>query len=286
MGLRLLLALALAAFAGASGCGGSPDPDATELASKLPSDSTIVGYIDLDAARAALELPDDASPADETRLAKLGSAALTGVLRVPDPDFTGALQLERASAVAGESSDGNGTTLLTGEFDEAAIEEELGGQDYGLESDVLVPVDNDAESPDPNARPSVALGDDLIAVSLDPAAAAEVLAAGPQEDTLVATLEPTLGVVTTLGPDCLSATAAVEDLSGGGKIIFETPRPPDPDLLNVAEEIPVDVDEPIVDGNQISVELRSTEGKELSPASAALSLFTLSYVCEEADAPG
>src|SRR5688500_390140 len=75
------LALLACTAALAAGCGSdSPSSEPGELAGSLPGDPMCVSYMDFDAAKEALGLPDDADPVDFDALESLDDPTPAGEL--------------------------------------------------------------------------------------------------------------------------------------------------------------------------------------------------------------
>jgi hypothetical protein len=144
---RVPAIVALAAVL-ACGCGGGEDGDgAQELLDRLPGDARSVALVDLDAAREALELPEDHDFADfrsgggeaRRRLAFAAAQGLPYLLRPSDTPLTKALDHSRIHAAASTSTLGSGSLAVV-ETDQSFedIAERLEREGYRRQEDLLI----------------------------------------------------------------------------------------------------------------------------------------------------
>jgi hypothetical protein len=175
----------------AAGCGsdsGSSDTEA-DLAAALPGDPMFVSYMDFDAAKEALGLPDDADPVDFDALGSLDDPTPEGELvdaarsalphaseafsvRFEADSTTAAIDHTQVSAAA--ASIDTRVAVLESDQPFDAIAEELEASGFELDGDVY-----DGESAEPEAQlPYVAdLGDGRLVVAAE-LAEAEAAVAG------------------------------------------------------------------------------------------------------------
>jgi hypothetical protein len=278
---------ALAAFL-AAGCG-SDSADSGELADALPGDPGIVSYIDLDATREALELPDDADPADYDQLgdpsdptpeSQLVTAAASALPHVTEPftrrfetDAT-ALAIDHtqvSAAAASEDPEARAALLETDQpFDEIADSLESSG--FELDGDVYVGDSIEPEVAFPfvadlgDGRVVVArereLADDALAGEDDPGEAAQLLAEVEQPRRQASAIPSDDACVTGLalggtpGEFELEIAIRVDGEADAGLLVDELPA-------TVGGE-PVPLGEPEADGDLVHVTATPDEVVDLS----------------------
>jgi hypothetical protein len=278
---------ALAAVTAAIGCGSGSSPEPSDLAASLPGDPPFVSYLDLAAAKEALELPDDADPADygaiddlddPTPEAQLVQAARNSLPHVTEaftvtfePDATTEAidhtQVTAAASSLSPEAGGRAAILATEQpFDEIA--EALEASGFELDGDVYA-----GESAEPKPQlPYVAdLGDGRIVVAAELADAEEALAgkAEPAEAaTLLAELDAPQREATEVDLDDTCVTAfALGGEPGGSEVELAFTV----DAEAVADRVPSEVElvtgdepaqlgEPDVDGETVRVTATPPEG--------------------------
>ena len=268
----VMLAVGLAAPAGC----GSGSSDAGELAGALPGDPQFVSYLDIAAAREALELPDDADPADYSQIedpddpppeSQLVTAAGNVLPHVKEPqvvtfddDATSAAidHSQVTAAAASIDPEGRAAILETDQsFDEIA--EALEGSGFELDGDVYA---GETAEPEP-AFPYVAdLGDGRIVVAAE-LEDAEAALAGEDEASAAATLlgeleAPQREAVTPGDESCVTGFAIGGEPGGSEvEIVFTVDGEPDLDLVTSELELsPVteaELGEPEIDGETVHV---------------------------------
>jgi hypothetical protein len=296
MRARILVASAASVAALVAGCG-SDSSDPGELADALPGDPSIVSYIDLDAAREALELPDDADPADYDDLgdpsdptpeSQLVTAAANALPHVTEPflrrfetDAT-ALAFDHSqvsAAAASQDPEARVAVVQTDQpFDEIADSLESSG--FELDGDVYA-----GESVEPAvAFPYVAdLGDGRVVVARDREQADAALAGEDEPGEaaeLLAEVEPPQREATAITTEETCVTGlALGGTPGGSEVEIALRVDGEADGELVADELPaslggepVSLDEPEADGDLVRVTATAAEDVDISAlyASGAL----------------
>jgi len=285
---QLVTVLALAAVL-AVGCG-SDSAEPNDLAGALPGDPEIVSYLDIEAAREGLDLPDDADPADydelgdpedptpEAELVLAGASTLMHVtepftMRFEEDATANAFDHTQVSAAASSQDLGGRAVILETDqpFDEIA--EELEGAGFERDGDVL---SGDSVNPEV-AFPYVAdVGDGRILVAKELAQTEEALAGDgePGEAVeLLGELEASQREVVTVTPDdsCITGFGVGGD-PGGSELEIVLTVDGEADADAVAGELdlypgddPVALGEPEVDGESIRLSA-TTESDPINPS--------------------
>lgn len=277
-----------AAAAMATGCG-SESAEPSELAATLPGDPEVVTYLDLDAAREALSLPEDADPADQEALDGLdqddplveffsvsGSAlphVSDALTRTFELDATG-LAIDHAQVSAAATSrvaEGGPVEVLQSDqsFDEVA--EELEDTGFEQDGDVL-----SGESADPKpALPYVAdAGDGRIVIASTREQADGAIAGGDEEPSesiaLLDDLDQPQRAASGISSEgsCLTGFAVGGEVGGGGlEIVLQVDGEADADRVAgevpaLAGESPPRLGEPTVDGDLVAVTASAPTAEE------------------------
>ncbi|MFN8151867.1 MAG: hypothetical protein U0R24_12185 [Solirubrobacterales bacterium] len=279
--VALLAASALwAGCGGDGGTGGGADGDAVELSRWLPADAGSYSAVDLMTFRDDLDLADDADATGED-LAPYAAPGLAPVFAAGDQDLIAALEPGALTAIASSGGsarpDGAGLSAMATSADTGEIGSALGDMGFREEAGVLV-----------REGSSVAfkLEDGLIFAATDPAALRS-LPEEPRDQSPSQLLEdldaPFVYIVSVPGSGCIRSQAATAEPGGDGEIAWLVDGGADADAVDAQDSSAIEVGEPDVDGDLVTIPVSYVEGGAGSgsgvAARDALGSFQVSYDC-------
>lgn len=278
--VTLLAASALwAGCGGGGGTGGGADGDAVELSRWLPADAGSYSAVDLMTFRKELDLADDAD-ATGVDLAPYAAPGLAPVLAAREGALIAALEPGALTAIASSGGsvrpgDGDVLSAMATSADTGEIGSALGDMGFREEGGVLVREGSPV---------AFKLEDGLIFAAADPAALRSLPKepGGQPPSRLLQELDaPFIFIVGVPGSGCIRSQAATAEPGGDGEIAWLVDGGADADAVDAQDSSAIEVGEPDVDGDLVTIPVSYAEEGTGSGVAArdALGSFQVSYDC-------